>query len=122
MSCHLHALSFDADQPRRLARFWSGLLGWEITDDPYDGVVLPPADDTGFRLRFRPARGPKVGQNQAHFDLTSASPADQERTVARALELGARHIARRLDPGETTSGWVELADPDGNEFCVLASR
>ncbi|MDG4830423.1 VOC family protein [Solwaraspora sp. WMMD1047] len=116
MACHLYALTFDADQPLRLARFWSGLLGWEITDDPSDGIVLPPADDTGFRLRFRPARGPKVGQNQAHFDLTSTSQANQEQTVARALELGGRHLDVGQDP---TDGHVVLADPEGNEFCVI---
>ena len=116
MTSRLFAICFGADDPSRLARFWSDLLGWEAAGDPPGGVALLPADDTGFRLRFRPARGPKPGQNRMHFDLTSASPADQEQAVARALELGARHIDVGQRPEE---GHVVLADPEGNEFCVI---
>ena len=116
MSSHLFALCFDAGQPVRVARFWSGLLGWEMTDSPGDGVALLPGDDTGFRLRFRPTREPKRGQNPMHFDLTSTSVEHQRRTVATALELGARHIDVGQRPEEEH---VVLADPEGNEFCVI---
>jgi hypothetical protein len=105
MTCRLHALSFDANDPPRLARFWAGML------DPY-----LPDDDTRFRIRFRPGRRPKAGPNPIHFDLTSTSLEDQRRTVARALELGARHIDVGQRPEE---GHVVLADPEGNEFCVI---
>jgi len=117
MTCHLHALCFDANDPHGLARFWAGLLGWEHVDDPRDGVALLPGDDTGFRVRFLPSQERKTGQNQAHFDLTSTSPDDQRRTVAKALDLGARHIDIGQRPEE---GHVVLADPEGNEFCVIA--
>ncbi|MEW2378080.1 VOC family protein [Micromonospora sp. NPDC047812] len=117
MTCQLFALSFDANQPPRLARFWSGVLGWDLVDEPPDGVALLPGDDTGFRLRFLPTERPKVGPNPMHFDLTSASQEDQRRTVARALDLGARHIDVGQRPEE---GHVVLADPEGNEFCVIA--
>ncbi|MFE0451787.1 VOC family protein [Streptomyces sp. NPDC058914] len=116
MTCQLFALCFDASRPLRLARFWSGLLGWETADDPRDGITLLPGDDTGFRMRFLPSQERKVGQNRMHFDLTSTSPEDQRRTVARALELGARHIDVGQRPEE---GHVVLADPEGNEFCVI---
>lgn len=116
MTSQLFALSFDANQPLRLARFWSGVLGWDLTDDPPDGVALLPTDDTGFRIRFLPTERPKVGPNPMHFDLTSASLEDQRQTVARALELGANHIDIGQRPEE---GHVVLADPDGNEFCVI---
>jgi catechol 2,3-dioxygenase-like lactoylglutathione lyase family enzyme len=87
-----------------------------MTDDRHDGVALLPNDDTGFRIRFLPTREPKVGQNQMHFDLTSASLDDQRQTVARALALGARH----LDIGQGPDAeHVVLADPEGNEFCVI---
>ncbi|GAA4190136.1 VOC family protein [Microbispora amethystogenes] len=115
MTCDLHALCFDAHDPVRLARFWAGVLGWETTGDPRDGVALLPDDDTGFRLRFLPTREQKSGQNPVHFDLKSTSPEEQRETVARALGLGARHIDIGQRPEE---GHVVLADPEGNEFCV----
>jgi predicted enzyme related to lactoylglutathione lyase len=118
MTGQLFALCFDASGPRRLAEFWSGVLGWKIADDPdtHDGVTLLPADDTGFRISFLPSRERKVRQNRMHFDLTSASLEDQRQTVAGALELGARRIDVGRRPKE---GHVVLADPEGNKFCVL---
>jgi catechol 2,3-dioxygenase-like lactoylglutathione lyase family enzyme len=116
MTFRLVAICFGAGEPRDLARFWAGVLGREMADDPDDGVTLLPDDDTGFRLRFLPNDEPKVGQNRMHFDLTSTSLEDQQRTVARALELGARHIDVGQRPEE---GHVVLADPSGNEFCVI---
>lgn len=116
MTCHLFAMCFDASEPQRLAGFWSGVLGRELTDDPRDGVTLLPADEHGFRLRFLATQEKKVGQNRMHFDLTSAFPEQQQETVDRALRLGARHIDVGQLPEE---GHVVLADPDGNEFCVI---
>jgi len=116
MTTQLVALSFDAKDPRGLAGFWGGVLGWEVVEDLYDGIALLPSDDTGFRLRFLPSQEPKTGQNQVHFDLTSQSLEEQQQTVARALELGGRH----LDIGQGADALhVVLADPDGNEFCVI---
>ncbi|MDI6103774.1 VOC family protein [Actinoplanes sp. NEAU-A12] len=108
----LSALCFGADDPRALALFWAEFLGREVGAD----LVVAPGDEGGLRLRFVAARGPKAGPNQMHFDLTSASPREQERTVARALALGARHIDVGQLPEE---GHVVLADPEGNEFCVI---
>ena len=116
MAADLVALTVDANDPGLLARFWAGVLGWETTDDPHDGIALLPSDDTGFRLRFVPSQEPKTGPNQMHFDLTSTSLEDQQQTVARALELGARHIDVGQRPEEAH---VVLADPEGNEFCVI---
>jgi len=116
MHSQLYALCFGADGPRRVAEFWSTLLGWETTDDLRGGFMLLPSDDTGFRLHFLPSREPKLGQNRMHFDLTSASLEDQQQTVAKALGLGARHIDIGQRPEE---GHVVLADPEGNEFCVI---
>ena len=113
MTSNLVALCIDANDPQRLAHFWGGVLSWDAADE---GVGLLPTDDTGFRLRFPSTREQKAGQNRMHFDLTSTSPADQERTVARALELGGRHIDVGQRPDE---GHVVLADPEGNEFCVI---
>jgi predicted enzyme related to lactoylglutathione lyase len=112
----LVALTFDANSPRRLARFWAGVLGWEMARDSSDGSALLPSDDTGFLLRFLPTEEAKSGPNQMHLDLTSTSLEDQQQTVARALELGARHLDVGQRPEE---GHVVLADPEGNEFCVI---
>lgn len=116
MTSQLVALCFDANDPLRLARFWAGVLGWEMADDPHDGFVLLPSDDTGFQIRCLPTQEKKTGPNQMHFDLTSTSLEDQQQTVARSLELGARHIDIGQRPEE---GHVVLADPEGNEFCVI---
>jgi predicted enzyme related to lactoylglutathione lyase len=116
MTAHLVALCFDAHDPPALARFWAGVLGWKLDDDTHAGIALLPNDDTGFLIRFLPTQQQKIGPNQVHFDLTSASLEDQQQTVARALEFGARHIDIGQRPEE---GHVVLADPEGNEFCVL---
>jgi catechol 2,3-dioxygenase-like lactoylglutathione lyase family enzyme len=116
MTSQLHALGFDAIDPQRLARFWAGLLGREMVDDPPDGFALLPKDDTEFRLEFFPTQAERVGENQMHFDLTSTSLEDQRATVAKALELGGRH----LDIGQGPDALhVVMADPEGNEFCVI---
>jgi hypothetical protein len=116
MTSQLHAICFLAGEPRRLARFWSEFLGRELVDDARDGVALLPGADNAYRIRFIPHDEPKRGQNRAHFDLTSDSEQDQQRKVARALELGARHTDVGQLPEE---GHVVLADPEGNEFCVI---
>ena len=116
MTCELFALSFDAIDPLRLARFWSGALGWEMADDTEEGIALLPNDDTGFRFRFHPTQEQKAGLNQMHFHLTSTSLDDQQQTVARLLGLGARHIDVGQRPEE---GHIVLADPEGNEFCII---
>ena len=116
MTCELVALCVDANDPAALARFWGGVLGREGRDDGSGEVVLLPDGDPGFAVRFAPTTEPKVGPNQMHFDLASTSRADQEATVARALDLGASH----LDVGQLPSEeHVVLADPEGNEFCVI---
>ena len=115
MASHLVALCFDANDPVALAGFWAGVLGWERADDPAR-VALLPYDDTGFSIRFLLTQEQKSGPNQMHFDLTSTSLDDQQQTVERALGLGARHIDIGQLPEE---GHVVLADPEGNEFCVV---
>src|SRR3954454_20034880 len=89
MTADLVALSFDAADPHRLARFWAGVLGRETAAD---GVTLSPDGDPGFEIRFVESREPKVHPNQMHFDLTSSSLDDQQATVERALTLGGRHL------------------------------
>jgi predicted enzyme related to lactoylglutathione lyase len=116
MTCQLSAVCFEANDPLRLARFWGGVLDWDMGDDPDDGVVLLPSDDTGFGFRFRATQEQKSGLDERHLHLTSTSLEDQQLTVARSLEMGARH----MDVGQRPEdGHVVLADPEGNEFCVI---
>jgi len=116
MTSNLFALCFDANDPLGLARFWAGVLGRDVHTDPDDGIAYLPSDDPGFRIDFSPTEALKSGPNHMHFDLTSTSLEDQRQTVAAALDLGARHIDIGQRPEE---GHVVLADPEGNEFCVV---
>jgi catechol 2,3-dioxygenase-like lactoylglutathione lyase family enzyme len=106
--------TFDARHPARLARFWAGMLGRPIVEDAR-GALLP-GDDTQLGLRFGPGGAEKAGPNRVHLHLTSVSPADQQHTVATALALGGGHLDVGQRPEE---GHVVLADPEGNEFCVI---
>lgn len=111
MAARLLALSVDALDPYAQAAFWGGLLG-----RPVDGPVVRAGDEPEVELRFASGATQKTRPNWIHFHLTSARPGDQERTVERALALGATH----LDVGQTPEeGHVVLADPEGNELCVI---
>lgn len=114
--CRLVALSWDALDPLRLGRFWAGLFDWPMSQEAHGAVEVRPGDDTGFVLRFLPTRTPKTSKNRTHLDLTSRSPDAQVELVGRALALGARHIDVGQLPEEPH---VVLADPEGNEFCVI---
>ena len=116
MTSELLAVSFDAADPGGQARFWAALLGRGQVDGDGDLVDLVPADDTGFSIRFVRSPDPKTSQNRMHFDLTSTSLEDQRETVDRAIRLGGRHIDVGQRPEE---GHVVLADPEGNELCVI---
>ncbi len=114
MLSQLLALTWDAQNPRELARFWTNLLDRRAVE--VAGGTLVPGDDTQLGLRFVSSRTEKVGPNRMHLHLASISPAHQQRMVADALEFGARHLDVGQRPEE---GHVVLADPDGNEFCVI---
>ncbi|MGQ0838663.1 VOC family protein [Actinokineospora sp.] len=110
----------DAAEPAALARFWADLLGWRISleNDEEVDVQAPEVDGWDMDLVFVPVSVPKTVKNRLHLDLSSRSAAAQDATVARALSLG----ATRLDIGQGAVPWVVLADPEGNEFCVLEPR
>lgn len=114
MPVRLRAVTLDAHEPPRVAQFWAGLLGREVVEDT--GSAFLPGHDTQLGLEFVPSLAEKVGPNRMHLHLTSATPDDQQQTVAKALRLGARHLDVGQRPEE---GHIVLADPDGNEFCVI---
>ncbi len=116
MPLGLAALCVDANDPLGLARFWAEALRWEIADDSSEVVRLVPTDGTGFPLDLLPAPTPKLGPNRVHLDLTTNSLDDQRESVARLVELGGRHIDIGQGPDDEH---VVLADPEGNELCVI---
>ena len=113
----------DAQDPARLARFWAALLGWEIADETAEEVDVWPAgytypDPVAVPIVFVPVPERKTGKNRVHLDLASASAADQAELVSRARDLG----GGPADIGQGDVPWVVMADPEGNEFCVLEPR
>ena len=127
MASKFTELEIDCADPRGLARFWCAVLDYEVQDED-DAVVTigsPMVPEGKNRLGPVPptltfARVPegKTGKNRVHLDV---SPTDREQDdeVRRLLDLGARHADVGQAGGES---WVVLADPEGNEFCVLADR
>jgi predicted enzyme related to lactoylglutathione lyase len=106
----------DAADPARLARWWAEALGYKITIDKHDEVEIRRAPDELPGLIFVPVPEPKAGKNRLHIDLR---PDDQTAEVERLVDMGARHVD--VGQGEDVT-WVVLADPEGNEFCVLRGR
>lgn len=117
MGLQLGWWTIDALDASTLASFWEELLGWPrlFTDDTGVALVpaLPPTLGQGFLLYADHGTGPKQQKNRAHLDLRGP---DQQAMVDRALELG----ATRSDIGQGEVSWQVLADPEGNEFCILA--
>jgi catechol 2,3-dioxygenase-like lactoylglutathione lyase family enzyme len=102
VSARLLAVTFEARDPARLERFWADLLG---PDEPHR-----------LGVRFVRSDTEKTGLNRMHLHLTSETPEHQRETVERALRLGASHLDVGQRPEE---GHVVLADPEGNELCVI---
>ena len=126
MASKFTELAIDCADPAGLARFWCAVLDYEVQDDD-DGIVtigspvmrdgkdrLGPVPPT---LTFAHVPEGKTVKNRLHLDV---NPIDREQDdeVRRLLDLG----ARRADVGQGDESWVVLVDPEGNEFCVLASR
>jgi predicted enzyme related to lactoylglutathione lyase len=115
----LAAICFDASDPHRLARFWADALGWEVEDVDDDEVAgIVPTDGTTGQILFLRVPEPKTGKNRLHLDIAPPTHVDQAAEVERLLALG----ATRIDIGQRDVSWVVMADPDGNEFCVLTPR
>ncbi|MDO8388999.1 MAG: VOC family protein [Actinomycetota bacterium] len=118
MTSQLVALCFDANDPLRLAHFWAEALRWTVGEIDDEVVTIDPTDGTRFQIDFAQVPEPKgAWQNRIHVDLTTTSHDDLAETVAHLLDLGARHIDIGQRPDEPH---VVLADPEGNEFCVIA--
>jgi predicted enzyme related to lactoylglutathione lyase len=121
MTIRIATVSVDAVEPQRLAQFWSDALGWEREVDGDGDVLVRPAEghpdhSRSSHLLFLAVPEAKSGKNRIHLDLV---PDDQTAEVKRLEALG----ATRASVGQTgRETWVVMADPEGNEFCVLRAR
>ena len=121
MALHIACLTIDAEDCQELGRFWAAALDWEMVKDTKESVYLVPREAVGRDFSIPGlllfwARSHKVTKNRMHLDLR---PDDQAAEIARLEVLG----ARRVEIGQTgAEDWVVLADPEGNEFCVLKAR
>ena len=114
MALRLEAVTFEVADADAVAAFWAGLLDRQILAEP--GGVLVPGDKLQVGLRFVTSDSKQVGPRRLHVHLTSSSPEHQQRTVETALRLGGRHIDVGQGPDDPH---VVLADPGGNELCVI---
>jgi hypothetical protein len=112
----LGALSCDGSQ--EVGYFWSEASGWPLVwDQDQETAIRSPRGGPKISWGGPPVR-PKTGKGRMHLDLLPPVHGDQQSEVDHLLSLG----AARIDIGQGDVSWVVLADPDGNEFCVLAPR
>jgi predicted enzyme related to lactoylglutathione lyase len=124
MALSLQCITVDAHNPKALAKFWAEVLGWSVGEDGDDigwwiERELNDPKNTGFPdILFLKVPDSKVVKNRLHLDLR---PDDQALEVERLEKLGAKkiEIGQSTDPDTT---WVVMADPEGNEFCVLREQ
>lgn len=115
MSLNWEQLIVDSIAPVELGHWWCAALGWVVVnDDPEEFEIRPDAEGTP-GLLFLLVPEVKTTKNRLHIDLR---PDDRDAEVERLVGLG----ATRVDIGQRSASWVVLADPEGNEFCVLSSR
>ena len=121
MACRITELVLDCRDPERLAGFWCDVLGWKVLDRDGTAVEIGPESGSGGPqpvLVFDVSDEPKRDKLRLHLDV-NATDRDQAEELERLLALG----ARPADVGQTgEESWHVLADPEGNEFCLLRRR
>lgn len=115
MSLDWEQVIIDARDPVALGTWWREALGWMVIDEGPEVFEIRPEATQTPGLLFVPVLDAKTVKNRLHLDFR---PEEQDREVDRLLSLG----ASRIDVGQGEQSWVVLADPEGNEFCVLAPR
>jgi hypothetical protein len=123
MSTRAVQVIVDSADPSAQARFWAEALDWVVASDEPDEAEIWPAgfsypSPEALSLDFVAVPDRKAGKNRVHLDLASTSAQHQAALVDKVLGLGASHV----DIGQGDVPWVVLADPEGNEFCVLEPR
>jgi predicted enzyme related to lactoylglutathione lyase len=119
VASRLREVVVDCIDPAAVAEFWGRVLGWDPQrEDDFYWMTEPGADEaTGLALVFVPVEERKAAKSRLHIDVSPVG-CDQEEELDRLLSLG----AVRADVGQGEQSWVVLADPEGNEFCLLRSR
>jgi len=134
MALRWNSVVVDSADPRALAHWWAETLDWVVAYEEDDEVGIAPRHAQGFdaeqpadRSRrfpewtFVPVPEPKTVKDRLHLDLAPARDDDQDAQVEALLARGATRVdVGQHDRGDAT--WVVLADPEGNEFCVLSPR
>ena len=115
MALKWEQVNVDCADPAALGHWWAEALGWVIVNDSPEEFEIRPGADQLPGLLFVPVPEPRTGKNRLHLDFR---PDDQAAEVDRFLSLG----ATPADVGQGDVPWVVLADPEGNEFCILSSR
>ena len=111
--------AINCDGSRETGYFWSAALRWPLVWDQDEETAIRSPDGTGPVITWSgPPLMPKLGKNRLHLDLAPDEDGDQRAEVDRLTSLG----ATRIDIGQGDVTWVVMADPDGNEFCVLTPR
>jgi predicted enzyme related to lactoylglutathione lyase len=122
MTVALHHIVIDAHDLPRLARFWSEVLDWKVLSERDREIVIGPDAEAAVGICFMPAGDDKTVKNRVHLDLNPGGDIgtdDRHAEIERILALGARHV----DVGQSgKESWTVLADPEGNEFCVLRPK
>jgi predicted enzyme related to lactoylglutathione lyase len=118
MPLRLHHIVIDTHDLPGLAGFWTEALGWRVLSERAEEIVIGPDVTAPVGICFMPVTDAKTVKNRVHLDLTT-SAADRDAEIERLLTLG----ARRVDIGQTgQESWTVLADPEGNEFCVVRPK
>ena len=117
MANRITALAIDCADAETLAAFWTQVLGWQVVERA-EGIVSIGADGGAFGIDFVHVPESKTVKNRLHLDL-NATDRDQGAELERLLALGATHVD--VGQGDDVS-WYVLADPEGNEFCLLRAR
>lgn len=116
MTSRIAAIALDATDPRRVAEFWCAVLGLEVRSLDATGAEIGPADGSWPTMDIAPVPEGKAVKNRLHLDLR-ADGSTQREELRRLLDLGAHEVDVGQPPEST---WVVLADPEGNEFCLLS--
>jgi predicted enzyme related to lactoylglutathione lyase len=118
MANRITAWCIDCHDPDGPAEFWSAVLGWVVTDRDDDGTSMKPTPDAGWRIDFlRVPDGPKQTKNRIHLAGNATEP-HPDAALERLVAIGATPV----DVGQGAASWHVLADPVGNEFCLLHRR
>ena len=110
--------SITCDGSVQVGYFWSNALGWPLVWDQDEETAIRSPDGTGPFITWGPPVPQKLRKNRLHLDIAPPDDGDQQAEVDRLVSLG----ASPLDIGQGDVSWVVMADPDGNEFCLLTPR